>query len=114
MLLATLALFVFQDAPATPENPESVAPAAQDSAADAAVASDAAARRDLDLNAFGGIEAPTQPRNTSSSTVTRTSRIEPVQPMRNVNRLMARLVTNISCVAASISAGSRPSANAAV
>jgi len=40
------------------------------------------------LATLPGIEAPTQPTGKSSSTVTRTARVEPIQPKRTVNRLL--------------------------
>ncbi len=45
----------------------------------------------IDVTPIGGVEAPTQPSGTSSATVTRTPRIQPVQPQRTVNRLMTRI-----------------------
>lgn len=70
MLLTSLALLALQQGPA-PADPQVTGT--------------------VDVTPIGGVEAPTQPTGSSSSSVTRSPRIQPVQPMRNVNRLMARI-----------------------
>lgn len=80
MLLATFALFALQQQPpADPPTQELPAPIGT-----------------VDVTPIGGVEAPTQPRNTSSATVTRTPRITPVQPMRTMNRLMTRISSMVA------------------
>ncbi len=81
MLLLTLALLALQQPEPAPTQDPVPQPGPEYPAPDG----------NLDLNTFGGIEAPTQPNTTSSSNVTRTNRITPIQPMRNVDRLLARI-----------------------
>ena len=79
MLITTLVLLSLQQAqPIVPTQTEDRLPQDQ-------------VNGELDVNTFGGVEAPTQPAGTSSSTVTRTPRVTPVQPIRAVNRLMTRI-----------------------